>query len=180
MHMEVPDERYWVEVGSDRRMHPYGLHKVVNFPDVEVVDSISDEDNHPKRWVLLRDGSYEVWVEVAAEEECGYPLQPAEQVSAAERHAITLKQAAMQDGERVSVDEVRTLLESGQPDQRRHALIALYYAAKADPDIPGDAVSRLRERVRKHTGHVDTSHLPTLMGILGDVVGDDESEATGR
>lgn len=175
---DTPDEEYWVEVGGDGRRHPYAMHRTVNRNDVEVVNSVTDEDRNVKRWVIVRDGSYEVWAKVAEQDEYGYPLQPDEQVSAAEVDAITLKQAAISNGESVTIEEARALVDSDDPEQTPHAIFALYYAAQADPDIPDEDVDQLRELMHEHTEHVDTSHKPTLRGILNDTL-DDTEEADG-
>lgn len=111
------------------------MHKTVNRNAVEVVSSVVDDDNHPKRWVIVRVGTHEAWVRVADADEYGYPLRPAERVSEAELEAITLKHAAIQDGSIVSVETARPLVDTGGPDRVRHALVALYYAAKADPEV---------------------------------------------
>ena len=171
---DVPAEAYWVEVGGEGRIPPFGMYKTTNLDSVEVVNSVTNENGNPRRWVFVRDGEHEVWVKAAQRDEYGYELRPDERVSEAELEAIGLKQAAMRDGSSVSVEEARALLESGEPEQARHALIALYYGAKADPDVTDEDVDALREITREHTGHVDTSHLPTLMRILGDV--DDGNE----
>lgn len=179
--IDTPDEEYWVEVDGDRRTHPYAMHRTVNQDEVEVVSSISDDDNHPKRWVIVRDGEHEVWVQVAELDTYGYELQPDEQVSDAELEAISLKQAAMRDewaasddASTVSVDEAQELVDAGEPDQVGHALVALYYAAKTDPDVPEEDVDDLREIVHEHTDHVDTSHVATVEGILDEVRDDDD------
>lgn len=176
--VEVPDEAYWVEVGGESRITPYGMHRFVNQNEVEVVNSITDEDNHPKRWVVVRDGQHEAWVKAADQDEYGYEVRPDERVSETELEAITLKQTAIRDGSSVSVAEAQVLVESGAPDQLRHALVALYYAAEADPGVTDEDVDRLREIMHEHTRHIDTSHMPTLLGILEDIDDDDEQNST--
>lgn len=166
---DAPDDAYWVKIGGDRRVHPYGMHRKVNRNTVEVVASSSDGDNYPKRWVLVKNGTHEVWVKVADQNKYGYPLHPEERVSEAELKAIALKQAALRDGSNVAVTEAQALIDTGKPVQRRHALIALYYAAKADPDISARYVDRLREVMHEQTGHVDTSQQSTLQRIIRDV-----------
>ncbi|MDT3434663.1 hypothetical protein [Haloarcula sp. 1CSR25-25] len=168
---DIPDEAYWVEVDGDGRTHPCGMHKWVNLKTVDLVHSISSEENAPKRWVLLTDGSHQAWVWGADLEEYGYSLQPDERVSDAELEAITLKQAAIQDESDVSVAEALALIEAGRPEQVHHALVALYYAAKADSDVPDEDVDKFQEVVRYQTGHIDTSHHPTLRRVLEDVNG---------
>lgn len=171
---DTPDDAYWTEVGGDSRLHPYGMHKTVNRNAVEVVKAVVDDNNNPKRWVLVRDGTHEAWVRIADADEYGYPLRPAELVSKAELKAINLKHEAIQDGSSVQVETARTLVDTGGPDQVRHGLVALYYAAKADPDVTDADVDNLREVMHEHTRHVDTSHEPTVRGILEDVIGDEE------
>lgn len=173
----TPDEAYWMEVGGDGRIHPYAMHREVNRNDVEVVSSVTDEDNHPKRWVLIKDGTYEAWVQAAETDEYGYHPQPEERVSESELDAISLKHAAIQDGGNVAVEEAKDMVDTGNRDQVRHAFIALYYAAKADSEIPDEDVDTLREAMHEHTRHVDTNHLPTLKGILED--GPDTAEKDG-
>lgn len=163
---DVPEGAYWIEVGGEGRISPYGMFKTTNLSTVEVVNSVTDGEGHPRRWVFVRDGHHEVWVRAAERDEYGYELRPDERVSGAELEAIDLKQAAMRDGTSVSVEAPRSLVESGEPEQGRHALIALYYAAKADPDVTDEDLGALREVTREHTGHVDANHLPTLMRIL--------------
>lgn len=166
--IDVPPEAYWTELESNRRKHPYGMHRTVNLDYVEVIHSISDEENHPKRWVLVNDGTVEVWVQVGDLEEYGYELQPDEQVSSAELEAINLKHAAIRDGTSVSVKEARTFVESSNSEQMSHALITLYYTAKADSTVAEDTIEKLRDIIQEHTGHVDTSHIPTVVEILND------------
>lgn len=173
-HEDTPDEKYWVAVNGDGRIHPYAMYKRVNRKDIEVVNSVTGGERAAKRWVIIRGGSYKVWVRVAEQDDYGYELRPDEQVSAAELDAITLKQAAIRNDECVTVEEAQALVDSGDPEQAPHALIALFYAAQADPDIPDDDVDRLRELMHEHTGHVDTSHKPTVMGILDEAIGDTE------
>lgn len=175
---DTPDEAYWVEVSGDGRRHPYGMHKTVNLDDVEVVNCISDDDRHPKRWVIIRHGKHEAWVQVAEKDEYGYEVSQEERVSETELEAITLKQSAIRNGSDVSVGEAKALVETGDPDQIRHALVALYYVSKADPDVTDEDVDTLRELMHEHTRHVDTSHKPTLRRILDDHFGDDEDGAT--
>lgn len=174
-HEETPDEAYWVEVGGESRRHPYGMHKTVNRDDVEVVNCISEEnDKQPKRWVVINEGTYEAWVRVAVRDEYGYDVRPEERVSEPEFEAITLKHEAIRDGSTVPVGEAKSLVENGDPDQVPQALVALYYAAKADPEVPDEDVDTLRELMHEHTRHVDTSHTPTLRRILDDHLADDE------
>ena len=176
---ETPAEAYWVEVGGSREFHPYGMHRLVNLRGVEVVNSVTDDERHPRRWVLVRDGGHEVWVQRRHEDEYGYPLRPAERVSDRELEAITLKQRAISDGASVSFEEASRFVDSDDPAVLSHALIAGYYAAKADPDVADEDVDDLRETVREKTGHVDTDHVPTVLGILDDVLGDDGEEIDG-
>lgn len=164
---DTPDDAYWVEVDGDTRIHPYGMHKTVNRRDVEVVHCVSDDENHPRRWVIVRDGEHEAWVMKRYEDEYGYDLTPDEQVSEVEVEAITLKQRAISDGTCVTLAEASAFSErSNDTDVLKHALIAGYYAAKADPDVADEDVDHLRDKVRKLTGHVDLDHQPTVMGIL--------------
>ncbi len=167
---DMPDEAYWVEVGGDGRIHPYGMHKMVNRDDVEVVNVVSDEDNHPKRWVIVKDGKHSAWVKKSEHEEYGYEVQPDERVSDAKLEAIELKQQAIQDGSSLSVQEARALVDTREPEQIPHALVALFYAAKADPDVTTEDLDTLREIMHENTRHVDTNHKPTLEGILNDVI----------
>ncbi len=176
--VDTPDEAFWLEVGGEGRLHPYAMHRHVNRDDVEVVSVVSDEENHPKRWVVIQDGEYRCWVKVTSQDEYGYELRTDEQVSDAELEAIALKHAAIRDGSSVSVEAAKALVDRGEPGQVRHALIALYYAAKADSGVPDEDVARIREVVTEYTGHVDTSHHPTVMGILRDVPNSDEATDT--
>lgn len=89
---DVSDEVMWTRVNGDGRMHPFGMHKVVNRRETEVLNCVSSDENHPRRWVLLRDGEYQIWVQGRYKQEYGYGLQADEKVSEAERDAITLKQ----------------------------------------------------------------------------------------
>lgn len=154
-------------------MHPYGIHKMVNRDTSEVVKAESDDKGYAIRWAIIRNGNYEAWVQIAKQDQYGYELRPNERVSPDELDAINLKHAAIRDGSKVTVEEVRSLIDSGRPEQISHALIALYYAAKADSSIPDVEVSRLRKLVQDQTGHVDSSHIPTVMSILEDVLGDE-------
>jgi hypothetical protein len=176
--VDVSPEAYWTKVGREQRKHPYDMHRTVNLDYIEVIHSVSDEENHPKRWVIVNDGTIEVWVRVADLDDYGYELQPDERVSAAELEAINLKHAAMRDGTHVPVEEALAFVESATSEQLHHALIALYYAAKADPTVPADDVDTLRETVHEHTSHVDTSHTPTLLAILGDAIDDEKGNTT--
>lgn len=176
--LDTSPEQYWIKVGSDQRKHPYAIHKTVNRNDVEVVHSISDDENHPKRWVILRDGTLEAWVRVADQDEYGYEIQPDERLSEAELEVINLKHAAIRDGSSVPVEEARALVESDNTEQIHHALIALYYAAKADSAVPEDDVDILRETMHEHTNHIDTSHSPTLKKVLDETIGDTEQDTT--
>jgi hypothetical protein len=165
---DPPDEEYWEEVASGRRIHPYGMFRKVNRDDVEIVNSISDENDAPRRWVIVVDGRYEAWVRVANWDEYGYEIRPGEHVSEAEREAIELKQAAMGIDPDVTVAEARELVESDDPEQIRHGLVALLHAATADPDVPDEDVDEIRKLVHEHTGYVDTSHVPTVMDVIRD------------
>lgn len=118
------------------------MHKKVNRNDIEVVNSVTDDENHPKRWVLVRDGEYQVWVRVAEADEYRYELQPEECVLEAELEAISLKQAALQDGTAVSVEGARALVDSGEVEQIQHPLVVVCYAAKANPDVTDEDVDR--------------------------------------
>lgn len=159
------DEEYWLSVGTDREIHPYGMHKKVNRDDVEVVHCVSD-DRSPRRWVLVTNGQHEAWVMRKFLGEYGYDVRPDERVSNDELEAITLKQNAVKDGESVSIHEAKALLDDAEPPQFNHALVALYYAAKADPSITDEDVDEIRELMHEHTGHVDTNHKPTVKRIL--------------
>lgn len=163
---DVPDAAYWVEVGGDGRAHPYGMYKLVNQREIEVTNSITTTEKNPRRWVILRDGEYEVWVLQRYEAEYGYQLQPDERVSPAERDAIDLKQRALQNPSTVTLDELQSYTERDDPSVLKHVLIAAYYVAKAHPEIPGENVTQLREQLREQTGHVDLDHVPTVKSIL--------------
>ncbi len=155
-------------------MKSYAMFKTVNLDCIEVTNCVSDSENYAIRWVFIRDGEYEAWVKVPHVEEYGYEIQPDERVSEAELEAIILKQRAIQDGPSVSMATVRDLLEQKHEDQLPHALVALYYAAKADPTVPEAEVDSIRELVHEHTGYVDTSHQPTVRRILEEVLGEAE------
>lgn len=171
---DFPEEEHWTEVGGEGQLNPYSMHKIVNQNTVEVLECISDEDRSPQRWVFIRDGEYEVWVKEKYKDEYGYELQPEEQVSESQLEGIKLKQGAMKNGEDVSVEEARELVYTGEPEQVGYALIALYYAAKSDPEIPDEDLDKIRETMTEHTGHVDTSHKPTVKRILGETLDEEE------
>lgn len=166
---DVPDDAHWVQVNGEGRIHPYGMHRMVNRKAIDVVDRISTDDKTSRRWVLLRDGDYEVWGKQRYEQEYGYELQDDERVSEAERDAITLKQRAIRDGTSITLEEVSSYAEFDDPAVHRHALIAGYYAAKANPDVTDDDVAELRELVRDVTGHVDLDHIPTVLETFREV-----------
>lgn len=163
---DLPADAYWVEVDGDGRIHPYVVYRMVNRSDIEVVDSVTTDGNSLRRYVLLRDGEYEVWVVQRHNQEYGYALRDDEQVSKAEREAITLKQRAIRDGSSVTLEEVLSYAEHDDPAVLSHALIAGYYAVKASSDVPDNALDDLRERVREVTSNVDLDHTPTVKKIL--------------
>jgi hypothetical protein len=172
---DVPEEKLWVEVGEGGRINPYGVHKTVNQDHVEVTNSVS-EDGRVKRWVFFKDGEHRAWVQVAAEDEYGYEVQPEERLSEAKREALELKHAAIRDGSDVVIEDALAFLETADSKQLPHAVIAVYYAAKEDPRITDEGVDSLREIVHEHTNHVDTSHKPTVRKLLGETVGDERTE----
>jgi hypothetical protein len=167
-HTDIPAEKYWEQIREDRQMHPYAMYKMVNRDTVEVVASAPSGDASTKRFVLVKNGAYEVWVKTAEQQTYGYPLDPQECVSETELEAITLKHAALRDGANVAVSDAKALIDAGESDQLHHALIGLYYAAKADTDIPSNDVAKIRDLMHDQTGHVDTNHKPTLQRILND------------
>lgn len=179
---EVPPEEEWLNVKTGDRRHPYGMYKYVNRKDIEVVSSISDEDNRPKRWVYVHKGKYCVWFKASAEDEYGYDLQPEERVSDAEFDAIQLKCDAIEADQfqnadpAVYFDEAYEALEEAVNEKAElavieHLIIATYYAAKMDPEMDEDFVDDLREIVHEKTNHVDTSHPETLNNALSDTLG---------
>lgn len=176
MISEVPPEKEFINVETESRVHPYGRYKTINRLDVELVSSITGPDSSFIREVTIKDGEYEVWVLAGEYDDYGYPLQSDERVSDAEFHAISLKQAAIRDGESVSLREIEGLLTSDPPKAAiSHLLIAFYYAAKANPAIDRDRLRAYHDRMREQTGHVDTSDPDILMEILKDVLGDEEN-----
>jgi hypothetical protein len=164
--MEFPEDAHWVAVNAEGRIHPYGMHRMVNRRDVEVTASVSTDSNNPRRWVLVRDGGYEVWVMQRYQSEYGYELQPDEQVSTAEFDAITLKQRAIEDGESVTLEEVSKFADSDDPPALKHALIAAYYVAQTHEAVSDSDVDQLRKKLREKTGYVDLRHKPTVLEIL--------------
>lgn len=173
-------EQEWVNVETGKRRHPYDMHKTVNQASIEVVSSESDDENHPKRWVWVRDGEQQVWVKANALDEYGYELQPEERVSEAELAAIQLKCDAIRADRLVGADpavrfnEAYEALEEAVNEDAdnaviEHLIIATYYAAKMDPDMD-DSVDELRELVHEQTSHVDTSHPETLKQVLNEKI----------
>lgn len=164
-----PEDAYWVNVDGDGKMHPYQMYKTVNRADVEVTSSITDDASRVYRWVFIRHGEYEAWVRVESAERYGYEIRDDERVSEDELATITLKHNAMNDGAAVSYQTALDHVEPSHPTAATHAIIAAYYAAKADPSISDRRVDALREIVHTSTGHVDTSHVPTVSRILSEV-----------
>lgn len=164
--IDTSADQYWVHVETGRDMHPYSMHKEGNRSTVEVVARAPQGDESVVRRVIIQNGRHEAWVVRSALETYGYPITDDERVSDSELEAITLKHDALRDGASVTVTEAREFLEDADPDAFGHALIALYYAAKADQTIPSEELEELRALTREKTGHVDTSHKPTLMGII--------------
>ena len=165
---EASDEQYWVEIGGNGRMHPYGMHKTVNQRTLDVVNYISSSNNHPLRWVFVRNGAHEAWVIRKYRDEYGYPLQPEERVSDAELDAITIKHRAINDGNSVTHDDISEVADLDDPDVLQHVIVARYYVAKADPAVPDDELDHLREQLHNITGHADASHVQTDKRILND------------
>ena len=182
---DVPPEREWVNIETETRIHPYEMHKIASLDYVEVINRETDDTGTIKRWVLFRDGKYEVWVKAAARDAYGYAHQPDEQVSNAEREAITLKCDAIETDRTVGADPTVSLgdamlrltdeLNQDDPDLAvaGHLLIATYYAAKQEPALEDSFVDDLRELVHEQTGHVDTSHPETLRETLDSAVNGD-------
>ena len=174
----APPEREWINVATGDRIHPYSMHKIANLAYVEVTNKETDQNGSLKRWVLIRDGEYETWVEAAAQDVYGYPRRPGEEVSQAEREAIELKCRAIRTDRTVGADPdvsigdaLAPLIEELATDEpnhavARHLLIATYYAAKQNPGLEEGIVGELRELVHESTGHVDTSHPGSLQGAL--------------
>lgn len=163
----VPEENKFVNITKGTRMHPFGMHKLVNLNTVEVVQSVTDDDNHPRRYVLLEDGDYEVWVKRKDKEDYGYELQDDERLPQSEFDAIVLKHRAMKEDPEITLETVQDEITNDTPPRAlEHLIIAAFYAAKADPDLPSEAVDQLRDYMHEHTRHVDTSHKPTLKRIL--------------
>lgn len=92
----VPREREWIDVGTGRRLHPYELYRIASVDYVEVVTRETDETGTVRRYVLLCDGEYEVWVEASARDTYGYDRRSDERVPEAEREAIELECAAVE------------------------------------------------------------------------------------
>lgn len=174
---EADYEEYWIQVGGEGRMHPYSMHKTVSQDEVDVTHCVSDDVRHPRRWIFIRNGEHEALAMKRYAEEYGYDVRPEERISTDELEAIQLKQEAIRDGASVSVEEARELVSEGTAEKLPHALIALFYAAKADPDVTDNDVAELREIVHDHTRHVDTSHIPTVKRLLNDSLSDLESVA---
>lgn len=179
-HDETPDDVYWVQVntdtdedGSGEGVHPYAMHREVNRRDVDVINCVSDSDNHPRRWVVVRSGEIEVFVIRKYMHEYGYALTDAERVSDVEVEAINLKHTAMSGNETVEFTDAVALVESETPEQSTHGLIAAYYVAKNNDDFTEEDVDELRELVHEKTSHVDISHSETVKEILSSV---DEGE----
>lgn len=182
---DVSSEHEWVNIETETRIHPYEMYKVASLDYVEVIDRETDDEGTIKRWVLLRDGEYEVWVKAAARDAYGYARRPDEQVSDAEREAITLKCEAIKTDRTVGADPIVSLsdamlrltdeLHQDDPDLMiaGHLLIATYYAAKQEPALEDGFVNELRELVHEQTGHVDTSHPETLQETLAAAVGEE-------
>lgn len=175
---EVPPEKECINIETGDRMHPFSMFKTTNLPCVEVTASESDEENHSRRWVYIRDGEYQVWVHASAQDEYGYKLQPEERVSAGAFEAIVLKCRVIKSDRRnsaepaVRFDEtLKTLtdeLRSAEPDPAvcEHLLVATHYAAKTDSDVEEDVASEFRDVVHEYTNHVDTTHPETLQRTL--------------
>lgn len=172
----VPPEVCWARVDGGDPISPYAMHRIVNRIDVDVVHRETTDDRRPRRWVIVRNGVLEAWARVGDADEYGYPIRPDERPSDAELEAIHLKHAAMNDGESVDVADARAMMSEGDRNQIGHALIALFYAARADPDVPTADVDTLRDLMHEHTGHVDTSHVPTVRRILGSALDGGETE----
>ena len=182
---DVPPEREWVNIETETRIHPYEMYKITSMDYVEVINKETDDEGRIARWVLLRGGEYEVWVEAAARDAYGYPRQPDEQVSDAEREAITLKCDAIETDRTIGADPsvslsdamMRLTDELNKDDSdlmvAGHLLIATYYAAKQEPAVEDGFVDDLRELVHEQTGHVDTSHPETLRETLDSAVNGD-------
>lgn len=167
----APEEKKYLNVGTKKRIRPYALHRRINRPDVEVVQSNTDEDSRFMRIVATSNGDYEVWVRVEFADEYGYALTPDERVTEAEFDAITLKQRAINGDPEITLGTVQAEIEDAtSPSVLEHLVIAAFYAAKADPDVHADTVDELRELMHDQTNHVDTTHVPTLKSILHDTL----------
>lgn len=170
----VPPEKEFINVETGTRIHPYGRYKTINFPEVELVSSVTDEDDAFIREVTIRDGEYEVWVKAGFYNEYGYELQPAERVSAAEFRAICLKQRAMGEEGDVTVSEIRELLDPEPPAEAvEHLLIAVYYAMKVDPEVDEKTVTEYHDSMREKTGYFDRDRITPedIVGMLDDAIG---------
>ena len=172
---DAPEEKYWENVDTGMCMHPYGHYKLINRNSVEVTSSVI-EDGYFVRTVLLQNGQYSAWVQLEHKEQYGYDLQSDERVSDAEFEAILLKQRAIKEDPDLTVEEVVTALEEEtSPEIRNHLAIAAYYAAKVDASFSADEVADLREMLYQETGHVDTTHAPTVTRVLNEVLGTDDT-----
>ena len=182
---DVPPEREWVNIKTETRIHPYEMYKITSMDYVEVINKETDDEETIVRWVLLRDGEYEVWVKAAARDAYGYARRPGERVSEAEREAIALKCDAIETDRTIGADSTVSFsdamvrltdeLDKDDPDLAvaGHLLIATYYAAKQETALENEFVDELRELVHEQTGHVDTSHPETLRDTLDSAVNGD-------
>lgn len=174
MFRPAPEHKHWENIETGERIHPYLAYKHDPRNDIELVAQQSNDEGKIKRRVIIRDGEYEVWVQVEALDEYGYDLQPEETVSDAEFDAIVFKRELMEADSIIGETEppatfeeadakLQDALDDGEQDAINHRLIAHYYAAKMDPDVPDEMVEELRELMQEQTGHVDTS-VPEVLG----------------
>ena len=84
---DVPPKREWVNIETETRIHPYEMYKITSMACVEVISKETEGNGTIKRYVVLRDGEYEVWVEASAKDTLVDERRPDERVSEAGREA---------------------------------------------------------------------------------------------
>lgn len=168
---EVPDELYWVEIGGDARIPPYGIHKKIQQKNADLVTNVTNDEGGLKRAVFVENGEYRVFVQERERADYGYELRPEEKVSENELRAIRLKHKAITEPTNTSESAAWSIVDSGEPKAVLHALRAIYFIKRADPDTQPEEIKELQNLHEEHIEEVDSFNTSSIInGKTGEVV----------